>query len=224
MSRMFGADALGRPERGLVSARQEWWRGAVIYQIYPRSFHDSNGDGVGDLPGSRGQARARRVARRRRHLALPVLHLAAEGFRLRRGRSQRGRSAVRHARRFRPAGGARAHARPQGPDRPGVEPQLERAPLVRRKPRQPRQSEIRLVCLGRSVARRHAAQQLALGVRWPGLDLGAAAPAILPAPFPQRISRSSTCATLRWWTRSWRVAGSGSSAAWTDSASTRSTS
>ncbi|HEU4812902.1 MAG TPA: alpha-glucosidase family protein [Xanthomonadaceae bacterium] len=29
----------------------QWWRGAVIYQIYPRSFLDTNGDGVGDLPG-----------------------------------------------------------------------------------------------------------------------------------------------------------------------------
>lgn len=30
---------------------QDWWRGAVIYQIYPRSFQDSNGDGIGDLAG-----------------------------------------------------------------------------------------------------------------------------------------------------------------------------
>jgi alpha-glucosidase len=29
----------------------DWWRGAVIYQIYPRSFQDSNDDGIGDLAG-----------------------------------------------------------------------------------------------------------------------------------------------------------------------------
>ena len=30
---------------------KQWWRGAVVYQIYPRSFLDTNADGVGDLPG-----------------------------------------------------------------------------------------------------------------------------------------------------------------------------
>jgi alpha-glucosidase len=34
---------------------QEWWRDAVIYQVYVRSFADSDGDGVGDLPGVRSR-------------------------------------------------------------------------------------------------------------------------------------------------------------------------
>src|SRR5689334_22260095 len=34
-----------------LQADRDWWRGAVIYQIYPRSYQDSNGDGIGDLKG-----------------------------------------------------------------------------------------------------------------------------------------------------------------------------
>ncbi len=37
--------------RSVLAPDPDWWRGAVIYQIYPRSYQDANGDGVGDLPG-----------------------------------------------------------------------------------------------------------------------------------------------------------------------------
>ncbi len=35
-----------------MASQSEWWRGAVIYQVYPRSFQDTNGDGIGDLKAS----------------------------------------------------------------------------------------------------------------------------------------------------------------------------
>ena len=41
---------MGFDSRGVYLV-SEWWRGAVIYQIYPRSYQDSDGDGIGDLKG-----------------------------------------------------------------------------------------------------------------------------------------------------------------------------
>lgn len=47
------ATALANPAPATTSTLA-WWRGAVIYQIYPRSFRDTNGDGIGDLAGIAG--------------------------------------------------------------------------------------------------------------------------------------------------------------------------
>ena len=48
------ARAQSAPEKSKsqpASSEQNWWKNAVIYEIYPRSFQDSNGDGIGDLNG-----------------------------------------------------------------------------------------------------------------------------------------------------------------------------
>ena len=43
------------PGRGDGPVTHAWWKEAVFYQIYPRSFADSNGDGIGDLQGIIGK-------------------------------------------------------------------------------------------------------------------------------------------------------------------------
>ncbi|WP_454345570.1 glycoside hydrolase family 13 protein [Streptomyces canus] len=45
--------ALAPAPHSAEAKRSDWWRDAVIYQVYPRSFADSNGDGMGDLEGIR---------------------------------------------------------------------------------------------------------------------------------------------------------------------------
>ena len=50
---VFAASAsLSRVQAQAASSKADpWWKHAVIYELYPRSFQDTNGDGVGDLNG-----------------------------------------------------------------------------------------------------------------------------------------------------------------------------
>ncbi len=51
--RGFPPASLWKSFQARVYTEAMWWKEAVIYQVYPRSFQDTNGDGVGDLEGVR---------------------------------------------------------------------------------------------------------------------------------------------------------------------------
>ena len=114
--------------------RGPWWRRAVIYQVYVRSFADSDGDGIGDLPGVR--SRLEYVA----DLGVDAIWLnpfypspqADAGYDV---SDYRGVDPVFGiARRLRRAGGRRPPPRAAGDRRPGPEPHVERAPVVPGRP------------------------------------------------------------------------------------------
>jgi hypothetical protein len=163
-----GARASGRLGKVSMTMKlpkdPDWWRGAVIYQIYPRSYQDSNGDGIGDLGHRRAAAAYRRP-----------------GAPMRSGSARSSLSPMKDfgydvsdycdvdpmfgtLADFDRAGGA-AHElglrvmidlvlSHTSDKHPWFRKAARTAPTPRR-----------LVCLGRSQARRHAAQQLAVDLR-----------------------------------------------------------
>ena len=160
-----GRAPLRAPHRRPAGRRphdRTWWRDGVLYQIYPRSYMDTNGDGVGDLRGITARLDHLAVARRRRHLARPdhgrrptttgaTTSPTTATSTPRSARSPTSTSCIAEA----------AHARHPRAARPRPEPHERPAPVVPRiaivvaRPEAPR-----LVRVGRPQARRLAAQQL----------------------------------------------------------------
>ena len=166
-----------------------WWQRGVIYQVYPRSFRDTDGDGVGDLPG---------IIERLDHLAWlgvdaiwisPIFRspMADFGYDVADYRDVDPLfGTLADLDRLIDEAHRRGHAR-----RPRLRPQphLRPAPLVRRVPVIAHEPAARLVPLVRRRGRRRAAEPLDVDVRRAGLDRRCADGAVVLPRLPPAAAR-----------------------------------
>ncbi len=130
--RAFGAPTsrFRTPSPSTSRATRSGIKHAVFYEVLVRGFHDSNGDGTGDLRGLISRLDYLAVARHRLHLAAADLRLAAARRRLRHRRLHGDPARLRHHRRLRGTGRGGAQARHPRHRRPGDEPHQRPAPVV----------------------------------------------------------------------------------------------
>ena len=166
------------------AAGQHWWHGATLYQVYVRSWRDSDGDGYGDLRGVISGLDYLALAGGGRRLAVADDALPRSRLGLRRlglpGRPSRARHHGRPRRAGR-AGGRAGHAGAAGP---GAQPHQQRPPLVRGRPVGPGGGAPQLLHLGRPGARRRAPEQLAERDRRARVDVRRRQRPVLPAQLP----------------------------------------
>ena len=171
----------------------DWLADAVLYEIYPQSFADSDGDGIGDLRGVIDRLDHLELARRRHDLVQPVLRLAVRRRGLRRLRLPAHRPALRHQRRPGRARRQGPRARHPGAARPGRRPHLGRAPVVpgraRRRRAAPRRRPLRVVPSNRRTATRAATS--------PGTPAWVRVARAAPRLVPQELLRRAARAQLR---------------------------
>ena len=167
--------------------KNPWWKESVVYQIYPRSFNDSNGDGIGDLRGIIQRLDYLKELGVRRRLAVAGLQVAQRRQRLRHQRLPGHHGGVRHAGRLGRTARRDAQARHQTGHGPGGQSHLRRAPLVRRGPQVEGQSLPRLLHLAARQGRPRA-QQLGVFLQRLGLAVRRGDGRILPAPVFQETA------------------------------------
>ncbi len=203
----------------------DWWRGvgdlpdlSAVVPGFERRRHRRP-------PRHHRAAALRRRPRGRRGLAVADLHLADGRHGLRRLGLYRHRPDLRHRS---PTSTRWSRGRTRSGSRSSstrcCRIRRDRASLLPREPAEPRQPQGRLVRLGRSEARRLAAEQLALGLRRRRLGVGRAAAAVLPAQLPRRAAGLQLPQSGGAGLAARRRCASGWSAASTASASTPSTS